>query len=118
MGGMHWAGRCGRVDVGGSMEAKAFGVNGNVDAPFPPDHAGLFETTLLAGFHPHTVDMTLLPPAFPSEAGETHYGPQRHDPAPNLHGNFGPSPRDFDPARAPELRRVMAEWLASSVSPV
>ena len=34
----------------GPLVTVALGVNGNADAPFQPDHAGLFETTLLAGF--------------------------------------------------------------------
>ena len=103
---------------GGPLDVKAFGVNGNPHAPFPPDHAGLFETTLLAAFHPQAVDMTLLPVAKPEEVGEDPYGAQRHDPAHSLHGIFGPDPRDFVPDRAPGLRRVMAEWLAEMAGPL
>ena len=100
----------------GPMVAVALGVNGNAGAPFPPDHAGLFETTLLAAFQPQTVDMSLLPPANPGEAGEDPYGAQRHDPDHSLHGIFGPDPRTFLPDSAPDLRRVMAAWLAGSVN--
>ncbi len=100
---------------GGAMSVVALGVNGNDRAPFPADHAGLFETTLLAGFQPESVDMALLPVAKAGEADEDPYGAQRHDPGHSLHGIFGADPRAFDPANAPKLRQVMAAWLASRV---
>ena len=37
---------------GEAMKVLALGVNGNSAAPLPPDHAGRFETTLLAAYHP------------------------------------------------------------------
>ena len=103
---------------GGRLKALALGVNGNTGAPFPPDHAGLFETTLLAAFHPEIVDMALLPPANPGEVGEDPDGAQRHDPGHSLHGIFGADPRAFVPGRAQDLRAVMAAWLADSAGPV
>ena len=103
---------------GGSLTAKALGVNGNPAAPLPPDHAGRFETTLLAAFHPQTVEMSLLPPARPDEAGEDPYGPQRHHPGHSLHGIFGPDPRGFAPDQAQDLRQAMARWLAESAGPL
>ena len=102
---------------GGALQALALAVNGNSAASLPPDHAGLFETTLLAAFHPQTVDMSLLPQPYPGEAGEDPYGPQRHDPAHSLHGIFGPDPRAFSPEQAPLLRKAMAEWLAAMAGP-
>jgi creatinine amidohydrolase len=99
---------------GGAMRALALGVNGNSAAPMPPDHAGLFETTLLAAYHPQTVDMTALPDARPGEAGEDPYGAQRHDPGHSLQGIFGADPRAFDPDRAQPLRKEMAAWLAAA----
>lgn len=102
----------------GPMKAMALGVNGNAGAAFPPDHAGLFETTLLAAFHPQTLDMSLLPIATPAEMGEDPYGPQRHDPSHSLHGIFGPDPRNFRPDQATGLRKAMAGWLVQSAGPV
>ena len=102
---------------GGPLRAIAFGVNGNAASPLPPDHAGLFETTLLAAYQPQTVDMSLLPAATLAEAGEDPYGAQRHDPHHSLYGIFGPDPRPFQPQTAQGLRSAMADWLASSVAP-
>lgn len=103
---------------GGRLTALALGVNGNGAALLPPDHAGRFETTLLASFHPDTVDLSLLPTPRPSEVGEDPFGPQRHEPAHSLHGIFGADPRDYDPQDAAPLRQAMAIWLAHSVSPI
>lgn len=103
---------------GRAMRVVALGVNGNAAAPLSPDHAGLFETTLLAAFHPDRVDMSLLPAADPVEALEDPFGPQRHDPGHTLHGIFGADPRAFRPDSAPRLRQSMAQWLADSAGPV
>ena len=102
----------------GPLRALGLGVNGHAGALFGPDHAGLFETTLLAAYQPQTLDLSLLPPAGPAEADEDPFGRQRHDPSHSLHGIFGPSPRGFLPDQALILRRQMAEWLAASVGRV
>jgi creatinine amidohydrolase len=102
----------------GALQVLALGVNGNSAAPLPPDHAGRFETTLLAAYHPQTVDMSMLPPANPGEAGEDPFGPQRHDPRHSLNGIFGADPRGFSPDEAPALRKSMAEWLADRAGPL
>lgn len=102
---------------GGALTAIALGVNGNAGAPYPPDHAGQFETTLLAAYHPQTVDLSKLPPSKPDEAHEDPYGAQRHDPGHSLYGIFGPAPRAYHPETAAQLRKSMAEWLANSVAP-
>lgn len=98
--------------AGGPMTALALGVNGNPGAPLPPDHAGRFETTLLAAYHPTRVDLSLLPPARPEEEQEDPFGPQRHDATHSLHGIFGADPRAYSAADAPVLRQAMARWLA------
>jgi creatinine amidohydrolase len=96
----------------GPLRVLALSVNGNAAAPLPPDHAGRFETTLLAAFHSHIVDMSLLPPAMANEAGEDNFGAQRHNPDHSLHGIFGADPRGYEPDEAQVLRRSMAVWLA------
>ena len=101
----------------GPLVALALGVNSNASAPLPPDHAGRFETTLLAAFHPGTVDMSLLPAANPTESNEDPFGSQRHAPSHSLHGVFGADPRGFIPAEAATLRRSMAAWLAEQAGP-
>lgn len=101
----------------GTLLVLALGVNGNAAAPLPPDHAGRFETTLLAAYQPQTVNMVLLPPANPGEANEDPFGPQRHAPSHSLHGISGADPREFRSEEAPALRRSMAVWLAEQAGP-
>jgi creatinine amidohydrolase len=98
--------------AGGPMTVLALGVNGNPGASLPPDHAGRFETTLLAAYHPTRVDLSLLPPARAEETLEDPFGPQRHDATHSLHGIFGADPRAYSAQDAPVLRQVMARWLA------
>jgi creatinine amidohydrolase len=104
--------------AGGPLRALALGVNGNPDAPLPPDHAGRFETTLLAAYQPQAVDLSQLPPPRPDEAGEDPYGAQRHAPDHSLHGIFGPDPRGYIAGEAAGLRHTMAAWLAASAGPL
>ncbi len=104
--------------AGGAVRVLALGVNGNPGAPLPPDHAGQFETTLLAAYQPTRMDLSLLAPPKPGEAGEDPFGPQRHDPAHSLHGIFGADPRDYSAKDAPVLRQAMARWLADQVGTI
>ncbi|MDB5657598.1 MAG: hypothetical protein JWS10_213 [Cypionkella sp.] len=94
------------------MSVLALGVNGNDAAALPPDHAGRFETTLLAAFQPETVAISMLAPPSPDELGEDPFGIQRHAPSHSLYGIFGADPRNFKPEDAATLRRSMAAWLA------
>jgi creatinine amidohydrolase len=102
----------------GPLGVLALGVNGNASAPLPPDHAGRFETTLLAAYQPQTVDMALLPPANPGEGGEDPFGAQRHDPTHSLYGIFGTDPRGFVSGEAAIFRNSMAKWLAGRAGPL
>jgi creatinine amidohydrolase len=100
------------------LRATALGVNGNAVGPIAPDHAGLFETTLLHSFHPALVDLTALPAARTAEAAEDPFGPQRHDPSHSLYGVFGPDPRGLNPETSSNLRKSMATWLAAQIKPL
>jgi creatinine amidohydrolase len=99
-----------------SMRVLALAVNGNPHSRLAPDHAGLFETSLLASYHPSLVDLSLLPQPCPQEAGEDPFGQQRYDPSHSLYGIFGPDPRAFNPLDAIALRKAMTEWLIAKVA--
>ncbi len=106
-------------DVAGSWNAGdsgtqvlALAVN-RARAHLAPDHAGLFETSLLSALWPERVHLQRLPglasaPSLDPD-GDVH-GPQRHDPQHPLYGVFGPDPRTFDPARAAELLAEIVAW--------
>ncbi|ANG61591.1 hypothetical protein A8C75_03270 [Marinobacterium aestuarii] len=106
-------------DEGHSMQVLALAMNMGEDIPIEPDHAGMFETTLLASLWPDRVDVSRLPPleeGLPdADRGKSPFGAQRHDPQHPLHGIFGPDPRGYDPKGAPLLLDAMVGWLGARV---
>jgi creatinine amidohydrolase len=102
---------------GHAMKVLALSMNQIDPSPIRPDHAGIFETTLLHALHPDRVDLTQLPPK-PVRSGnieEDGWGPQRHVAGHPLWGVVGPDPRDFEPVRGPELLEAATAWLLRSV---
>lgn len=98
------------------LQVVATGVNRS-DAPIGPDHAGVFESTLLAAFEPELVHLELLPDqATHPDPGGNPMGPERHDPSHPLWGVFGPDPRAADLSRAGELRDSLVTWLSAEVA--
>jgi creatinine amidohydrolase len=96
-----------------AMDVVPLGVNRCPVAAIPPDHAGIFETSLLSAFWPERVEMDALPPLaeFPAiDPDGDLQGAHRHDPDHPLHGVFGPDPRG---AVTPENAAVLAESLVS-----
>lgn len=90
------------------MSVVATAVN-RFDVPgFPPDHAGRFETTLLAGLHPNTIDLGSLAPANPSDEEKS-----RHDPSHTLWGVIGADPRCSQLEEGPDLVDHIATKLAT-----
>ena len=99
------------------MRTLALSMNEITPTPIAPDHAGIFETTLLHALWPERVDLGQLPPK-PARTGdieEDGWGPQRHVAGHPLWGVVGPDPRNFDPARGPALLEAAVAWLARSV---
>ena len=101
---------------GHAMRVLALAVNMATALPLAPDHAAVFETTLLHALHPDLVEIERLPAPTPSEPPEEDaFGEQRHDPAHPLYGIFGPDPRSFEPARSAALLNGMVDRLIGQV---
>jgi creatinine amidohydrolase len=103
------------------MQVMALAVNMAEHSPIAPDHAGVFETTLLSALWPERVHIERLPPLeqVPSpDPGNDDRGPQRHDPHHPLYGVFGPDPRTFDPLHAQRLLDVLVSWLVEQTNAV
>jgi creatinine amidohydrolase len=100
-----------------TIKIVACAVNRIEGLSIAPDHAGLFETTLLAALHRALVQLDKLPPlqTHPMPADEDPFGSQRHDPNHPLYGIFGPDPRPFSEAAAAELLNNSVGWLVSKV---
>lgn len=103
---------------GHSMQVLGLAMNMGENIPMKPDHAGLFETTLLSVFCPETVDMAALPPVQPGvdpDQGKSPYGRQRLDPLHPLWGIMGPDPRPFEPSLREPLFTAMMRWFNGRV---
>lgn len=101
------------------LELIATAINRCPSSPLPPDHAGQFETTLLAGLAPDLVHLDRLPALDQSPAidpGGDAYGEHRHRDDHPLHGVFGPDPREADLDDGPGLLRSFGEWLADEAA--
>ena len=85
------------------LKVAASAVNRIPGTGFAPDHAGLFETTLLYGLHPDLVQEDRLPPRKSGDSEADPFGEQRHAPDHPLRGIFGPDPRGFDKTKAQPL---------------
>jgi creatinine amidohydrolase len=98
-----------------ALRVVGTGVNRCPDAPFAPDHAGVFESTLLYAIAPDLVHVDRLPPLAERPAvdpGDDPYGLHRHEPDHPLWGVFGADPRPADFSRSAELLNHLGAWLA------
>lgn len=101
-----------------SMRVLATGVNRCTDAPLAPDHAGVFETTLLHSFWPELVHLDRLPTLGENPAVDPDgdvQGLHRHDASHPLWGIFGPDPRGLDLSSSTGLREFLVGWLSDLV---
>lgn len=106
------------TDQDKTMHVLATGVNRCPDAPISPDHAGVFETTLLHAYWPELVHLNRLPSldVHPSvDPGDDVHGLHRHETTHPLWGIFGPDPRHVDLSTSVDLRQFLAGWLGTLV---
>lgn len=107
------AARCSTTD----FKVIATAVNRIEGLSIAPDHAGLFETTLLAAMWPELVLLARLPSLKdgPLPEGDSDFGEARHDPVHPIWGVFGPDPRHFKPEKAKPLLDASVAWLVRQV---
>jgi creatinine amidohydrolase len=100
-----------------AMKVVAYAVNRIEGLSIGPDHAALFETTLLAALHRELVQLNRLPSleARPLHPDENPFGEVRHDPDHPLYGIFGPDPRHFKEEDAAPLLNGSVNWLVAQV---
>jgi creatinine amidohydrolase len=99
-----------------TLQVVARGINMVEGVSIPPDHAGVFETTVLSALWPDRVDLGELAPlgqTLPEKDDPDDFGDSRHDPEHPLWGVFGPDPRTFDPSQSEELLVSIANWIAA-----
>jgi creatinine amidohydrolase len=98
------------------LRVYATAVNRIEGLALAPDHAGLFETTLLSALWPHLVQLNRLPSlaSAPLAAGDV-WEDGRHNPEHPIWGVVGPDPRQFKPEQAAPLLNASVEWLVKQV---
>ena len=99
-----------------ALRVFATSVNRIEGLAINPDHAGVFETTLLHAMHPGLIQLDRLPslesaPLTPGDVWEDG----RHNPAHPIWGVVGPDPRHFDPAQGPDLLGASVSWIVDQV---
>jgi creatinine amidohydrolase len=95
----------------------ATAVNRMEGLAFKPDHAGIFETTLLFAMWPNLVQLDRLPSRkdAPLPEGDSNFGEMRHERHHPIWGIFGPDPRTFDEKQAQPLLNASVNWLTAEV---
>jgi creatinine amidohydrolase len=98
------------------LKVFATAVNRIKGLSLGPDHAGIFETTLLHALHPELVQIDRLPSlsAAPLSDGDV-WEKGRHDPTHPIWGVVGPDPRLFNPQDSAALLAASVQWLVSEV---
>jgi creatinine amidohydrolase len=102
-----------------TLQVVARGINMVEGVSIPPDHAGVFETTVLSALWPDRVDLSELAPLDPTvpstaDSSDTDdFDDSRHDPKHPLWGVFGPDPRNFDPSQSEQLLVSISNWIAA-----
>jgi creatinine amidohydrolase len=99
------------------LNVLATAVNRIEGLEFAPDHAGIFETTLLAALRPDLVQLERLKSLSeaPLASDEKDFSDARHDPGHPIWGVFGPDPRRFKPEQAKPLLDACVNWLVAKV---
>lgn len=101
---------------GSSLQVFATAVNRIEGLSLGPDHAGVFETTLLAAMWPDLVQLNRLPALQDAPlVNDDDWGTGRHDPNHPIWGVFGPDPRNFKTTQARPLLDASVAWLVSEV---
>ena len=100
-----------------TLRVLATAVNRIEGLNFAPDHAGIFETTLLAALRPDLVRLDRLKSLAeaPLPKSEDDFGEVRHNPNHPIYGVFGPDPRHFNPEEAKPLLNACVSWLVAQV---
>jgi creatinine amidohydrolase len=100
-----------------SLRVVAAGINMAEGTTLAPDHAGVFETTMLSALWPDRVEIARLPALDATALCTDDVAPERNDPTHPLWGIFGPDPRSFEPANGEALLHATANWLAALAFP-
>ena len=99
-----------------ALQVFATAVNRVEGLALAPDHAGIFETTLLAALWPELVQLDRLQSLSVAPLAEGDVWEEgRHDPKHPIWGVVGPDPRQFKAEQAKPLLDATVRWLIEQV---
>jgi len=98
-----------------ATKALALSINEVEGAALGPDHAGMFETTLLGALWPERVAVNRLPARDAADALDDPWSASRHEPTHPLWGIVGPDPRNYNPTDGPALLAACVAWTVAQV---
>ena len=98
-----------------TTKALALSINEAKGATLGPDHAGMFETTLLGALWPDRVDVGRLPARSPQDCAEDPWSAKRREPTHPLWGVIGPDPRAYNSADGPTLLATCVDWIVREI---
>jgi creatinine amidohydrolase len=103
-------------EQGRTLRVLATAVNRVEGLAIAPDHAGMFETTLLAALWPALVQLNRLPSLHDAPLADgDNWEEGRHDPSHPIWGVVGPDPRHFDAQQAKPLLDATVAGLINQV---
>lgn len=98
------------------LRVFATAVNRIEGLPLAPDHAGIFETTLLTALWPELVQLDRLPSLIEVPLAEGDVWEEgRHNPSHPIWGVVGPDPRGYNSSFAKPLLDSSVGWLVNKV---
>jgi creatinine amidohydrolase len=98
-------------------KALALSISEVEGAALGPDHAGMFETTLLGALWPERVDVSRLPVRAQQDSRDDPWSVRRHEPTHPLWGIIGPDPRNYNSADGRALLSACVAWVVKSIWP-
>jgi len=114
---LHMIDNLAKAKSAAGSQVIAISVNRIEGLSLKPDHAGIFETTLLAAMWPELVQLERLPSLAEAPLADTDVWEQgRHNPKHPIWGVVGPDPRHFESREATNLLNKSVSWLVGRVS--
>jgi creatinine amidohydrolase len=111
--------RLAAAQTSAEFKVLSLAVNRITGLSLAPDHAAIFETTLLAAMWPQLVQLERLPSLQEAPlVDDDAWGNNRHEPIHPIWGVFGPDPRHYQKEHAQPLLDAAVKWIIKQTGSV